>query len=165
MADKWTTVNPIPWRDTSFTYLPYWLYDIIVKAFKDGNDWRDYSETKYKLEFDTLIQAFEDYDDISVIESRNGNLHDLSNFTPVTITAKSPVPAFKVGDPDLVISALFTIDPVKLGQHAVLSVDASGHAVLSSSAVPSVKAVSAGTTVVTCTIGDVSETISLVVTV
>lgn len=33
-TEKWTTVHPIPWRNTSFTYLPYWLYDIIVDALR-----------------------------------------------------------------------------------------------------------------------------------
>ena len=81
-TEKWTTVHPIPWRNTSFTYLSYWLYDIIVDAFEKGDDWRDYAEEKYKLEFDTLKEAFEDYGDIHVIESRNGKLVSLLSLTP-----------------------------------------------------------------------------------
>lgn len=82
MATQWTTVHPIPWRNTSFTWLPYWIFDIIVKANTDGEDWRDYAETKYKLEFDTLKQAYIDYTDVDFIESRNGYLYKLSDFTP-----------------------------------------------------------------------------------
>lgn len=89
-TEKWTTVHPIPWRNTSFTYLPYWLYDIIVDAFEKGDDWRDYAEEKYKLEFDTLKEAFEDYGDIHVIESRNGKLVSLLSLTPAPAPEPDP---------------------------------------------------------------------------
>ncbi|MEG1904017.1 MAG: immunoglobulin domain-containing protein [Bacteroidales bacterium] len=83
-TEKWTTVHPIPWRNTSFTYLPWWLFDIIVAANTAGEDWRDYAEDKYKLEFDTLKQAYIDYTDVDFIETRNGYLYKLSSFTPST---------------------------------------------------------------------------------
>lgn len=158
--EKWTTVHPIPWRDTSFTYLPYWLFDIIVEANKKGEDWRDYSEDKYKLEFDTLKDAFTQYHDVHVIESRNGRLVSLLSLTPVTISAKTP-PAFKVGDPDLAPSALFTFDPAKSAENAVLTVDDSGHAEVTPFGF--IHAVSAGDVVVTATIGDVTEDVTLTV--
>lgn len=81
-TEKWTTVHPIPWRNTSFTYLPWWIYDIIVAANAASEDWRDYAEDKYKKEFDTLKQAYIDYTDVDFIESRNGYLYKLSDFTP-----------------------------------------------------------------------------------
>ncbi|AAX78759.1 Hoc large outer capsid [Escherichia phage RB43] len=59
-TEKWTTVHPIPWRNTSFTYLPWWIYDIIVAANTAGGDWRDYAEEKYAKEFVTLKQAYID---------------------------------------------------------------------------------------------------------
>lgn len=156
----WTTVHPIPWRDTSFTWLPYWIYDIIVKMHKDGDDWRDYADTKYKVEFDTLKQAMIDNDDVDVMESRNGRVVSLLTLTPVTISAKT-APAFKVGDPDLVVSALFDIDPVKSAVNAKLTVDTSGNATIVGNALHAVKA---GDVVVTATIGDVTEDITVTIT-
>lgn len=80
-TEKWTTVHPIPWRNTSFVYLPWWIYDIIHTMYMNGEDWRDYSDTLYKKEFDTLIEAYAQYTDIDFIESRNGYLYKLSDFT------------------------------------------------------------------------------------
>lgn len=161
-TEKWTTVHPIPWRDTSFTYLPYWLYDIIVEAYEKGDDWRDYADAKYKLEFDTLKDAFTQYHDVHVIESRNGKLVSLLSLTPVTITAKTPVPAFKVGDPNLPPSALFDFDPSKSAGNAVITVDNSGHAAVDS--LGFIEAVSAGDAVVTATIGSVTADTTLTIT-
>lgn len=161
-TEKWTTVHPIPWRDTSFTYLPYWLFDIIEEAFTKGEDWRDYADEKYKLEFDTLKDAFTQYHDVHVIESRNGRLVSLLSMTPVTITAKTPVPAFKVGDPDLPPSALFDFDPTKAAENSVMTVDNSGHATIGS--LGFLHAVSAGDVVVTATIGSVTANTTVTIT-
>ncbi|MHC5840123.1 hypothetical protein ACYTYC_09980, partial [Streptococcus pyogenes] len=69
----------------------------------------------YAKEFDTLKQAYIDYTDVDFIESRNGYLYKLSDFTPadpvVTITPKTAPADFKVGDADLAATDLFTIDP------------------------------------------------------
>ncbi|QPB08841.1 Hoc-like capsid decoration protein [Klebsiella phage Metamorpho] len=161
MADKWTTVHPIPWRDTSFTYLPYWLFDIIVAEHKAGRDWRDYSG-KYDFEFATLVEAFNAYDDITVIESRNGNMHDLIDFTKLTLTGKSVT--LKVGDPDLVSSALFSCDPHKRLLDIVMTDDGSGHAKVVKDTIPVVSAVSAGVTKITGTIDGVTAEATVTVT-
>lgn len=159
-TEKWTTVHPIPWRNTSFTYLPWWIYDIIVAASAASEDWRDYAEDKYKLEFDTLKQAYIDYTDVDFIESRNGYLYKLSDFTPaasvVTITPKAAPVDFKVGDADLTATDLFTISPS--GTAMTLSVDASGHASIVSG---KLHAVSAGDVVVTATSGSVTATLTV----
>lgn len=159
-TEKWTTVHPIPWRNTSFTYLPWWIFDIIVAANAASEDWRDYAEEKYAKEFDTLKQAYIDYTDVDFIESRNGYLYKLSDFTPadatVTITPKTAPADFKVGDADLAATDLFTIDPS--GTAMTLSVDSSGHA---SIVAGKLRAVSAGDVVVTATSGSVTATLTV----
>lgn len=157
----WTTVHPIPWRNTSFTWLPYWIYDIIVKAKVNGQDWRNYAEDKYKPIFDTLKQAYIDYGDVDFIESRNGYIHKLSDYTPaVTITAKSGAISLKVGDADLAAASLFDIVPSNTT--VVLTVDASGNGSIVSNKLHAVKA---GDVVVTCTAGSVTATKTVTITV
>lgn len=159
--DKWTTVHPIPWRDTSFTYLPYWLYDIIVAENEAGRDWRDYSG-KYDFEFATLVEAFNKYHDITVIESRNGNQHNLVDYTKVSISPLNK--SMKVGDPDLVVSALFDVDPVKRGSDLIMTADGTGHAVVVPEKIPVVKAVSVGVTKIKVKIGSVEAEATVTVT-
>ncbi|QFR55823.1 large outer capsid protein [Yersinia phage JC221] len=163
MATTWTTVHPIPWRNTSFTWLPYWIFDIIVGANNKGEDWRDYSDAKYKPEFDTLKQAYIDYTDVDFIESRNGYIYKLSDFTPaaptVTITAKAGAISLKVGDPDLAASALFDINPSNTA--VVLTVDTSGNGSIVSNKLHALKA---GSVVVTCKAGSVSATKTVTIT-
>lgn len=78
---KWTTVHPLPWRKTSFLYLPYWIHDIITRAYMEGKNWQDYADERYRIEIDTLKEAFELYDDVNYIESRNGYQYSLKNLT------------------------------------------------------------------------------------
>ena len=159
-TEKWTTVHPIPWRNTSYTYLPWWILDIIVAANAASEDWRDYAEEKYAKEFDTLKQAYIDYTDVDFIESRNGYLYKLSDFTPaepvVTITPKTAPADFKVGDADLAATDLFTIDPS--GTAMTLSVDSSGHGSIVGG---KLHAVSEGDVVVTATSGSVTATLTV----
>lgn len=77
---KWTTVHPIPWRNTSFLYLPYWIHDVITRAYKEGKNWQDYADEKYRLEIDTLKQAYADYGQVEFIESRNGYQFNISQY-------------------------------------------------------------------------------------
>lgn len=155
-TEKWTTVHPIPWRNTSFTYLPWWIFDIIVAANVAGEDWRDYAEEKYAKEFDTLKQAYIDYTDVDFIESRNGYLYKLSGFTPVVITPKTAPANFKIGDPDLAATDLFTIDPADAVM--TLTVDSSGHGSIVGG---KLHAVSVGDVVVTATSGTVTATLTV----
>jgi len=163
MATTWTTVHPIPWRNTSFTWLPYWIFDIIKDASIKGEDWRDYAEAKYKAEFDTLKQAYIDYTDVDFIESRNGYIYKLSDFTPaapvVTITAKASAISLEVGDADLAASALFDITPSNTA--VVLTVDGSGNGSIVSNKLHAVKA---GSVVVTCKAGSVTATKTVTIT-
>lgn len=86
MADTklWTTVHPLPIRNTSFVWVPYWVFDLIVDAKEEGKDWRDIKNSKYQVELDTLKAAQEEYGDVDFIESRNGYVHKLSKYTPET---------------------------------------------------------------------------------
>lgn len=158
----WTTIHPIPWRNTSFTWLPYWIFDIIVEMNKEGEDWRDYAEEKYAVYFDTLKEAYTEYGDVDFIESRNGYVYKLSDFTPdapaVTIAPKSPVPAFKVGDADLAASALFDIDPSNTT--VVLSIESGTAGSIVSN---KLHAVEAGNVTVKCAAGSVSATVVVAV--
>lgn len=81
MADqKWTTVHPIPWRNTSFLYLPYWIHDILIRSKNEGKKWQDYADPKYALQIETLKDAYADYGEVSFIESRNGYLYNISTY-------------------------------------------------------------------------------------
>lgn len=80
-TDIWTTVHPIPWRNTSFLYLPWWIHNILIKAKEEGKDWREYADPQYALQIDTLKQAYVDYGEVNFIESRNGYQYTLSEYT------------------------------------------------------------------------------------
>lgn len=159
---KWTTVHPIPWRNTSFTWVPYWIFDIIVNAHKEGDDWRDYTGS-YQNIFDTLKQAYIDYTDVDFIESRNGNIHKLSDYTPaapvVTITPKTKPSSFKVGDPDLDVATLFTVVPSNTAV-VLTTADATKASIVANK----VHAVAAGDVVITATAGSVTATLTITVT-
>lgn len=164
MADETlaTVVHPLPHRGTSFTWIPYWIYDIIVKLKAEGGDWRDYKDAEHKVWFDTLKKAFADYGDVDFIESRNGYVHKLSDYVAdapeVTLTAKT-APAFKVGDADLAASDLFTVSPSDTP--ITLTVDGSGNASIVSGKVHAIKA---GDVTVTGTAGDKTATVKLTIT-
>lgn len=155
---KWTTVHPIPWRNTSFTWLPYWIFDIIAAS----DDWREYTGV-YQDIFDTLKQAYEDYGDVDFIESRNGYIHKLSTYTPVdpvvTITPKTKPSSFKVGDPDLDVATLFTVVPSDTAV-TLTTADATKASIVSGK----VHAVAAGDVVITATAGSVTATLTITVT-
>ncbi|QPI17839.1 large outer capsid protein [Pectobacterium phage POP12] len=85
MSEKWTTVFPLPIRNTSFTWIPYWIYDIIKTESEAGRDWREY-QGKYQLEIDTLKEAYNDYGDIDFIESRNGYTVKMSKYVVEEVT-------------------------------------------------------------------------------
>lgn len=80
-TDIWTTVHPIPWRNTSFLYLPWWIHNILIKAKEEGKDWREYADPQYALQIDTLKQAYVDYGEVNFIESKNGYQYTLSEYT------------------------------------------------------------------------------------
>lgn len=158
----WTTVSPIPWRNTSFVYLPYWVFDVIVSEHSQGRDWRDWFQS-YQPQFDILRSAYAAYTDIDFIESRNGYLHKMSDFTPaapvVTITAKAAATTLKIGDPDLDATAMFDITPS--GTAVVLTtLDATKASIVSNKA----HGVGAGSTVITATAGSVSAQKAITIT-
>lgn len=155
-----THVHPLPERGTSFIWVPYWVFDIIVKARAEGKNWRDITDEKYQGWLDLLKEALDEYGDVDFIESRNGYVHKLSDYTietPVTLTAKT-APAFKVGDADLAASSLFTVTPS--GTPITLTVDSSGNATIVSGKVHAVKA---GDVTVTGKAGGKTATVKLTI--
>lgn len=155
----WTTAHPIPWRNTSFVWLPYWVFDKLVALQQQGQDWRDYSDVNFDKYFDVLRQAYIDNTDVDFMESRNGYIYKLSAFTPVvTITAKAAAISLKIGDPDLAASALFDISPV--GKAVVLTVNNSNASIVSNK----VHALVAGSVTVTATAGTVTATKTITIT-
>ena len=93
-TEHWTTVFPIPWRDTSFTYIPYWIMDIIRNSQSEDADWRDFTDHQYQNILDTLQEAYEQYGDVSFIESKNGTFGKLSAYT--NAVDPDPVPRITV---------------------------------------------------------------------
>lgn len=74
-------VHPIPWRNTSFMYLGWWVFDEIVGLNEKDIDWRDpetYATCKYAKDIETVAGAEEKYGDCICMESRNGFLYDAS---------------------------------------------------------------------------------------
>ncbi|QDH49209.1 capsid vertex protein [Pantoea phage Phynn] len=79
-----TRVHPLPDRGTSFTWVPYWVFDVIVKARSEGKDWRTLTGEKYQDWLDLLKEAVDEYGDVDFIESRNGYVHKLSHYEVAT---------------------------------------------------------------------------------
>lgn len=78
LVAKWT-VHPIPWRDTSFTPIGYWVLDEILYQKDLGKDWKtDYADYKYSAEVQTLLKAFNENGECEVQDSRNGYIHKMS---------------------------------------------------------------------------------------
>lgn len=74
-------VHPIPWRNTSFMYIGWWVFDEIVKFNEKGLDWRDrsvYEDSRYALDIETVAAAEEKYTDCICMESRNGFMYNAS---------------------------------------------------------------------------------------
>ncbi|BBC78246.1 tail protein [Escherichia phage EcS1] len=73
------TVHPIPWRDTSFTPLGYWVLDEILLQKADGKDWKtDYATYHYTEEVQTILEAFNAMGEVEIQDSRNGYIHKMS---------------------------------------------------------------------------------------
>lgn len=76
-------VHPIPWRNTSFTWIGWWVFDEIVKFNEAGLEWRDravYSTSKYARDLETIAAAEEKYSDCTCMESRNGFMYQSKEF-------------------------------------------------------------------------------------
>lgn len=76
-------VHPIPWRNTSFVYLGWWVFDEIVKFNEEGLEWRDrdvYSRSKYARDLETIAAAEEKYSNCICMESRNGFMYNSLEF-------------------------------------------------------------------------------------
>lgn len=78
LVSKWT-VHPIPWRDTSFTPIGYWVLDEILYQKAQGKDWKtDYADYKYSEEVQTILKAFMENGECEIQDSRNGYIHKMS---------------------------------------------------------------------------------------
>lgn len=78
LPSRWT-VHPIPWRDTSFTPLGYWVLDEILLQKALGKDWKkDYADYEYTADVQTILQALNTYGECLVQDSRNGYIHKMS---------------------------------------------------------------------------------------
>ena len=78
LVSKWT-VHPIPWRDTSFTPIGYWVLDEILYQKAQGKDWKtDYADYKYSEEVQTILKAFVENGECEIQDSRNGYIHKMS---------------------------------------------------------------------------------------
>lgn len=76
-------VHPIPWRQTSFIYIGWWVFDEIVKFNEAGLEWRErdvYSQSKYAKDIETIAAAEEKYSDCICMESRNGFMYNSLEF-------------------------------------------------------------------------------------
>ena len=76
-------VHPIPWRNTSFIYIGWWVFDEIVKFNEQGLEWRHrdvYSTSKYANDLETIAAAEEKYSDCTCMESRNGFMYNSKEF-------------------------------------------------------------------------------------
>lgn len=66
-------VHPLPWRDSAFIQVGWWVIDEIHRAGQLGVDWKLAPDPlRYKRELLTLAKMFEDYEKVEVQESRNG---------------------------------------------------------------------------------------------
>lgn len=75
---KWT-VHPIPWRDTSFTPVGYWVLDEILMQKAMGKNWKtDFASYEYTADVQTLLGALDKYGECLVQDSRNGYIHKMS---------------------------------------------------------------------------------------
>lgn len=79
----WRYVHPIPWRNTSFMYLGWWVFDEIVKFNEAGLEWRErhvYETSKYARDLETIAAAEEKYSNCICMESRNGFMYNSKEF-------------------------------------------------------------------------------------
>lgn len=75
LESKWYVV-PLDYRDTSFTWIGYWVLDEI----RSNSDWfTNYQTLKYKDEIETIVKAFNDYGEVELMESRNGRILKVSD--------------------------------------------------------------------------------------
>ncbi|QOI66389.1 hypothetical protein [Erwinia phage FBB1] len=66
-------IHPLPWRNSGFIQVGWWVINEIHRAGELGIDWKTAPDPlKYKKELLTLAKMFEDYDNVEVQESRNG---------------------------------------------------------------------------------------------
>ncbi|QPB08842.1 Hoc-like capsid decoration protein [Klebsiella phage Metamorpho] len=78
LVSKWT-VHPIPWRDTSFTPLGYWVLDEILLQKALGKDWKkDYADYEYTDDVQTILKALNTYGECLIQDSRNGYIYKMS---------------------------------------------------------------------------------------
>lgn len=66
-------IHPLPWRNTGFMYLGWWILNEIQKAKELGLDWKtEFDKLEYSDSLETLSIMFSNYDEVEVQESRNG---------------------------------------------------------------------------------------------
>lgn len=69
-------VHPLKYRDSSFTWVGYWVIDEI----NSNPNWYDNpSELKYADEVKTLLAAFDEHGEVEIQESRNGRIIKMSD--------------------------------------------------------------------------------------
>lgn len=73
-------VHPLPWRESAYIWIGWWVMDEIQRITKEGKDWRlaTPDDSKYYCHIALLAKMLEDYDEVDVQESRNGYIihHD-----------------------------------------------------------------------------------------
>lgn len=76
VLDSLWKMIPLGYRNSSFTWIGYWVIDEI----EANPTWfTDYSTLKYKDEIETIVKAFNDYGEVELMESRNGRVLKVSD--------------------------------------------------------------------------------------
>ncbi|QAY01339.1 head outer capsid protein [Aeromonas phage ZPAH1] len=74
-APLWYVI-PLEYRNTSFTWIGYWVLDEIMAT---PGWFADHSTMKYKDEIALIVSAFNEYGDCLLMESRNGRILKVSD--------------------------------------------------------------------------------------
>lgn len=70
-------IHPLPWRETAYLWIGWWVMDEIQKAKDLGLDWKtEFDKLNYSKDLETLAIMFDNYEHVNVQESRNGYILD-----------------------------------------------------------------------------------------